>query len=91
MFDRDGTLWCANSITNGLFRIRTLTASRAEAESFAPGDGTTVGIPIALLEDREGDIWVGSTTGLDRFSPANIVIGAGHLNRCSRGADHSLK
>ncbi|MHB8284991.1 MAG: sensor histidine kinase [Caulobacteraceae bacterium] len=36
-------------------------------------DGLTDNLPSAVTEDHEGDIWVGTAQGLDRFSPANVV------------------
>lgn len=71
-FDRDGALWCSNSITGGLFRVRSVTASQAEAEEFSPMDGLTAGRPGRVVEDREGDLWVGTYEGINRFSPADI-------------------
>ncbi len=73
MFDRDGALWCANSVTGGLYRIRSVTGTHAELESFTPTDGLTEGFPARAFEDREGDIWVGTETGLNRFAPANVI------------------
>ena len=73
MFDRDGALWCSNGINGGLFRIRSVTASKAELEEFKPADGLTDGTPGRAFEDHEGDIWVGTDAGLNRFAPANVI------------------
>ena len=73
MIDRDGALWCANSITNGLYRMRSISGADPDAEAFTSQDGLSGSTPDALFEDREGDVWVATDNGLDRFSPANIV------------------
>jgi signal transduction histidine kinase/ligand-binding sensor domain-containing protein len=73
MLDRDGALWCANSITGGLYRMRSISGAGSGAEMFTSQDGLSGGTPDALLEDREGDVWVATDNGLDRFSPANVV------------------
>lgn len=73
LLDRDGALWCANSITNGLRRMRSITQGQGVAEAFTPRAGLSGETPDALIEDHEGDIWVGTDGGLDRFAPANVV------------------
>ena len=73
MLDRDAALWCANSITNGLYRMRSISGADRDAEEFTADDGLSGRTPDALFEDREGDVWVATDNGLDRFSPANIV------------------
>ena len=73
MLDRDGALWCANSITGGLYRMRSISGAAPDAEEFTSHDGLSGQTPDALFEDREGDVWVATDNGLDRFSPANIV------------------
>jgi hypothetical protein len=77
IFDRDGALWAVNSVTGGFFRVRSVMASPGQAEIFTPAEGLTGGVPSAVFEDREGDIWVGTPLGVNRFSPANIVTEAG--------------
>jgi ligand-binding sensor domain-containing protein/signal transduction histidine kinase len=56
MLDRDGNRWLVTS--NGLFR----TTAEDKEESLS--DENTL---AALHEDREGDIWVGSHSGLERL------------------------
>ena len=72
VFDRDGALWCANGVTGGLYRVRSVTAADV-GEAFTHEQGLTSATPHPVFEDREGDIWVGTTGGLDRFSPANVL------------------
>ncbi|MFL6762778.1 MAG: two-component regulator propeller domain-containing protein [Sphingomicrobium sp.] len=79
MFDRDGNLW---GITDaGIFRLRTPTVAATRpplsrgpaAELFRQKDGLTSDTPTVIFEDREGNIWVGTVLGLDRFRPARVV------------------
>src|SRR5262249_6779984 len=37
-------------------------------ESFSAGDGLTDNTVGSMMEDREGNIWVSTTKGIDRFS-----------------------
>lgn len=75
-FDRDGNLW---GITGaGLFRMRAPDAWRGRpvsdrVETFTAKDGLTSDVANAFLEDREGNIWIGTSLGLDRFRAANVV------------------
>ena len=45
-------------------------------QRFTQQDGLTGDTVLAALEDREGNIWVATTAGLDRFRRRNIVPGA---------------
>ena len=74
MFDRDGVLWAANPITSfGLYRVRSIFGEKAIVEPFKGRDGLTNDVARKPFEDREGDVWVVTAQGLDRFSPANVV------------------
>ncbi|THD63867.1 sensor histidine kinase [Phenylobacterium sp.] len=74
LLDRDGVLWAANPVSAfGLYRVRSVAGPRAVVEAFAGRDGLTSDVARMLFEDREGDIWVATAQGLDRFSPANVV------------------
>jgi signal transduction histidine kinase/ligand-binding sensor domain-containing protein len=46
-------------------------ADRPIVDEFTAADGLT-GQVFSLLEDREGNIWAGTTRGLDRFGPARL-------------------
>jgi PAS domain S-box-containing protein len=80
LFDRDGALWITRS-DSGVVRIRhpeklgnrKLGAQDPELESFREKDGFTGGVAAEILEDREGDIWVGCSKGLDRFRHSQVV------------------
>ncbi len=79
-FDRDGSLW-GRTTQDGLFRVRfpeesgavLRTAAVAQVETIRVPDGLLTDTAPALLEDREGNIWIGSAFGLERFRAANVV------------------
>jgi signal transduction histidine kinase/ligand-binding sensor domain-containing protein len=56
------------------------------AEVFSKADGLT-GWPLSIFEDREHNIWIGTTLGLDRFSPSKVVRAA---PRCINGSGYAL-
>ena len=74
LFDRDGNLW-GSSFTSGIFQIDH-AAEQASAEgrisNYRTENGLTSNQAVSLLEDREGNIWVGAELGLDQFRPANL-------------------
>jgi PAS domain S-box-containing protein len=79
LFDNDGALWIT-SIGDGLRRSPAPELLRGqikefstEVESFTAKDGLSDDIVSPILQDREGDIWVGTNNGLDRFRKTNLV------------------
>ena len=54
-------------------------------ERFGSKDGLTSDINGSLLKDREGNIWVGSNLGLDRFRRANVVAETHTLTAAPEG------
>ncbi len=76
VFDRDGNLWLLGQDT-GLGRLPAGSldrpANRDPIQMFTETQGLTASLTLSMLEDREGNIWVGTESGLDRFSPSNIV------------------
>jgi signal transduction histidine kinase/ligand-binding sensor domain-containing protein len=79
LLDRDGALWFTSSSGGGLSRVRTRTQSVHAGDEMRPvdrfmeGNGLSSNVVHTLFEDREGNIWVGTDLGLDRFRPANVV------------------
>lgn len=75
LFDRDGALWGV-TYSAGIYRIAQPQSLYAGGhpveESFTAKEGLSSDRAQAILEDREGNIWVGTSAGLDRFRPANI-------------------
>jgi len=80
-FDREGSLWMIGSELEGIKRIRfpeklenqKTSKDSGEIESFSPKDGLTDKTAGNIIEDREGNIWVSSTKGLNRFSRGHLV------------------
>ena len=59
--DRDGGLWIG-TVDRGLIHLRD-----GRADLFRRSDGLSGDVILSLFEDREGNVWVASTGGLDRF------------------------
>jgi len=76
-FDRDGFLWIAND--HGLFRYapgkwpQSASDESATPETYGHIDGLTSDSIISLFRDRAGNIWVGTSRGLDRFKVPALV------------------
>ncbi|HKV73708.1 MAG TPA: two-component regulator propeller domain-containing protein [Gemmatimonadales bacterium] len=74
LVDRKGSLW-VGSAGDGLRRVLDPTRIRGqqiaqfgkEAEQFTEKDGLLSDVVNAILEDREGNIWVASGRGIERF------------------------
>lgn len=75
--DGDGGVWLLSS--EGLKRQRLAgtpaapLSSSGSVELFTIRDGLSGRVPNALMLDREGNIWVGTDTGLDRFRRRNLT------------------
>jgi signal transduction histidine kinase/ligand-binding sensor domain-containing protein len=80
LFDRDGALWITRTDL-GIIRIshperlqnRQYDLRASEVDSFGPKDGFTGGFAYGVLEDREGNVWVGCSNGLVRFRHNDVV------------------
>ena len=79
LFDKEGTLWIT-TIGDGMRRVPLpdqLTGKPAHlsgaVEAFTSRDGLTNDFVHSILQDREGNIWVGTAGGLDRFRKTNLV------------------
>ena len=80
-FDRDGALWMVGANTEGVKRIRfpenlgpgVLRRDSETFESFTPQKGLSDVSTGNILEDHEGNIWITSNKGLDRFSQRRLV------------------
>jgi signal transduction histidine kinase/ligand-binding sensor domain-containing protein len=79
MFDRDGNLWIA-TYYDGLQRVArpdprgaaTPAEAAASVERFTARDGLTSNVTTQLFQDAEGNVWLGTENGLDRFWPATL-------------------
>ncbi len=79
LFDRDGALW-VTSLGIGILRSQApdslkgpIGVSSPAVETFMAKDGLTDDVVRSILQDREGNIWVGTNSGLDRFRKTNLV------------------
>ena len=73
-FDRDRTLWVGG---NGLTRVgfpteTSLSRFKGLDDRFSAAEGLSNESVEAILEDREGNVWVGTDGGLDRFRNRNV-------------------
>jgi signal transduction histidine kinase/ligand-binding sensor domain-containing protein len=77
MFDRDGTAWGAD-YGLGIYRFAgaALGVAGTATDRFTEKDGLTSDLAATILEDREGNVWVGTNRGLDRFRPTNVFLNA---------------
>ena len=70
LFDRDGALW--SETARGVWRIGR-PAAVPHIDHFDSQDGLSGDYVFAFLEDREGNIWLGTSGGLDRFRDVPLV------------------
>ena len=59
--DRNGGLWIG-TVERGLIHVHN-----GRTDVYAKLDGLSGDVILSIFEDREGDIWVATTGGLDRF------------------------
>lgn len=67
LFDRDGGIWGTDAIRGGIFHTDSAAVATTEPEAFASAQGLSADIAVPILQDREGNVWVGTNLGLDRF------------------------
>ena len=87
LFDRDGNLW--GMTDEGIYRIsrpsseRAVSAAEAKAlvSRYRAKDGLTSDLVSNILEDREGNIWVATALGLDRFHDVDAIVEPALTNR----------
>ncbi len=80
LFDRDGALWMTDTYL-GIIRIRypeklsdrIYGLDDPELELFGERDGFSGGAAGQLLEDREGNIWIGCSNGLVQFRHTDVL------------------
>ena len=73
LHDRGGAMWVATQ-GQGLWRVPLVPETGAPAITVATmRDGLASEAVQALLEDREGNIWLGTPGGLQRLSPHRVT------------------
>ncbi|OAN67086.1 sensor histidine kinase [Sphingomonas sp. TDK1] len=81
LFDRRGGLWGTYG-SGGVFRlglgwIGGALLPNGVRERFGVERGLTSNLANPILEDREGNIWVGTNLGLDQFRETSAVVATG--------------
>lgn len=80
LFDDAGALW-ATSVGDGIAWVArpqelrpglTLQSDKAVV-MYTHQDGLTDNVVLSVFQDREGDVWVGTPRGLERFRKTNLV------------------
>jgi signal transduction histidine kinase/ligand-binding sensor domain-containing protein len=78
--DRRGAIWGTDRVHGGIFRFDprqtkepTRSLQSSDVDRFRRADGLTSDRSIPILADREGNIWVGTNAGLNRFRDARII------------------
>jgi len=85
-FDNEGSLWIT-TLGSGIRRVpypERLHQSQirgpsawqfhnSEVEAFTQEDGLTSDFIYCVLRDREGNVWIGASGGLDRFRQSPVV------------------
>lgn len=64
--DRRGALWIGTAAA-GIYRV-----ARGKVDRFTSADGLSSDTVNALFEDQEGNVWVATGSGIDRFHPRAI-------------------
>jgi signal transduction histidine kinase/ligand-binding sensor domain-containing protein len=78
LFDHQGSVW-VTSLGSGLSRMpyperSSQTAGKPNAvDVFTQAQGLSSDYSESIFEDREGDIWIGTNAGLDRFRQSTVV------------------
>ncbi|NMO15711.1 ATPase [Pyxidicoccus fallax] len=81
LFDPEGSLWLA-TLGEGMLRVphperlegRQLGRLEPGLESFTEKEGLSADYVWPLIQDREGNIWAGTSGGLDCFRHSTLVL-----------------
>jgi len=71
-FDRDGIMWLAQ--TDGVERKLDLHPARVPAQRLTQASGLSGALPQSFFQDREGNIWIGTSAGLDRLRRNRLAL-----------------
>lgn len=73
LFDRRGDLWVA-TYGQGVWQAHIDQNGRVErVQAVTDFQGLSNNVAVAMLEDRSGNIWVGTTAGLNRLAPQRVA------------------
>ena len=84
LLDRQGALW-VGTINNGIYRLYA-----GKVEHFGSSDGLSNDTVNRFYEDREGDILVATTAGLDRFRDTQVTVFSKSEGLCTPEVDSVL-
>jgi signal transduction histidine kinase/ligand-binding sensor domain-containing protein len=79
LVDREGSIWATVAQRGGIYRATQhnpssdATTPHPAIEMLTESDGLTSDIAVPVLEDHEGNIWVGTNLGLNRLHAARFV------------------
>lgn len=82
LFDREGHLWGTDANDGGVYRTRSLReisdGRSLDATDlrwvFKRRNGLTSDVAVPMVQDVEGDVWVGTNLGLDSFRINNVKV-----------------
>ena len=78
--DREGALW-VGTLDHGIYRIQG-----DRVDHFGTADGLSSDLVLAFTEDREGNLWVATNLGVDRFADTAVVGFSTREGLCSSEA-----
>lgn len=83
LFDSAGAIWVGTSgkgvryvPASASLNALSITDALDHQEAFMAKDGLSADNVLPILEDVDGNIWVGTSAGLDRFRPSAMVSAA---------------
>jgi signal transduction histidine kinase/ligand-binding sensor domain-containing protein len=89
--DREGSLWIGTD-GDGLYRVNGRRVDHYRAADGLSGDSI-----LSIFEDHEGDVWVCTSRGLDKFRDVSVVtlstsegLKSGHADSVVAGAGGAL-
>jgi signal transduction histidine kinase/streptogramin lyase len=82
--DRAGDLWVGTA-NNGLYRVHA-----GQADHFGSADGLSSDAVQSFFEDHEGNLWVATSRGIDRFHDMPVVTYSIHEGLTSEDVDSVL-
>ncbi len=82
--DRAGDLWVGTA-NNGLYRVHA-----GQADHFGSADGLSSDAVQSFFEDHEGNLWVATSRGIDRFHDTPVVTYSIHEGLTSEDVDSVL-
>jgi signal transduction histidine kinase/ligand-binding sensor domain-containing protein len=82
LLDSTGWVWVMSD-GEGVYRFKNSDRTPAfhrdgtGVQRFTTADGLSSDVMYAAFEDREGNIWIGTETGVDRFTPSRFEVISG--------------